>query len=370
MDAKPLPPPDGFPRNPVLHNDILPVEVVFHPSWWNRHAGLTFDRDFFYHPARRVEAERTMERVLYERFGDLGLGKDRERALPVIGPVHNAAGYLLSEMIGCRVEYREAEPPQVIPAGTKSLTLDVERAFAGPAFGQLQDLVGDLKRSFGYVTGDVNWGGILNLALDLRGQDIFLDMVDRPADVHAFFKRIAEVIERFTSYIADETGSTSISVNRTVLHLRGPVFLHSECALTMISARHYESFILPIDSEWSRRRRPFGVHYCGEDPHRYADILARIPHLDLLDVGWGGDLGLLREKLPRTFLNIRLSPVEIVKQSVEDIRRAIRARVAASGNPYLTGVCCINMDDKVTDDKVRAIFETVFDLRREYLHPR
>jgi len=33
-------------------------------------------------------------------------------------------------------------------------------------------------------------------------------------------------------------------------------------------------------------------------------------------------------------------------------------------HPYLTGVCCINMDDHVSDDKVRTIFETVFDLRK------
>jgi hypothetical protein len=89
-----------------------------------------------------------------------------------------------------------------------------------------------------------------------------------------------------------------------------------------------------------------------------------IPHLDFLDVGWGGDLRALREKLPGTFLNIRLSPVEILQQSPEEIRRAITARVEAAGDPYLTGVCCINMDDRVSDDKIRAIFETVFELRR------
>jgi hypothetical protein len=351
-------------RDPLLQNDLLPVEVVFHPSWWHKHAGISFDEDFFYHPARRVEAERTMERVLYERFGELGLGKDRDRDLPVIGPVHNAAGYLVSEMIGCRVEYREAEPPQVIPARRPDLRLDVEAAFSGSAFNRLRNLVGVLKRTYGYVWGDVNWSGILNLALDWRGQDIFLDMIDRPDEVRAFFGRLAEVIERFTSYVESETGSTSISVNRTVRHIPEPVFLHSECALTMISAGHYESFILPFDSAWSLRRRPFGVHYCGLDPHRYAGVFARIPHLDFLDVGWGGSVRLLRERLPRTFFNIRLSPVLVVEQSAAEIRSEIRSRVADSGNPGLTGVCCINMDDRVTDDKVRAIFETVFELRR------
>jgi hypothetical protein len=348
-----------------IRDSPLPVEVVFHPSWWHKHAGISFDHDFFYDPRRRVDDERKMERVLYERFGDLGLGEDRDRDLPLIGPVHNAAGYLLSEMIGCRIEYREDAPPQVVPAQRQDPDLDVESAFSGEPFHRLTRLVEVLKRNHGHVVGDVNWSGVLNLALDFRGQDIFLDMLDRPAEVRTFFGRIAEIIDRFTGYIERETGTTSISVNRTVRHLRPSVFLHSECALTMISTEHYESFIRPFDRVWSERRRPFGVHYCGSDPHRFAQSFVGLPHLDFLDVGWGGDLSVLREKLPQTFLNIRLSPVETVSQSVEEIRQAIETRVAASADPYLTGVCCINMDDRVTDNKVRAIFETVISLRRK-----
>jgi hypothetical protein len=358
---------NNFPRNPVLQNAPLPVEVVFHPSWWHRHAGIVFDQDFFYHPGRRVEAERRMEDVLYERFGDLGLGKDRARDVPSIGPVHNAAGYLLSEMLGCRLEYTDNAPPQVVPAGRGDLEIDVDAAFRSPAFRRLERLVEALKTRHGFAAGDVNWTGILNLALDLRGQAIFLDMVDQSEKVKAFFRRIAEVMERFTSFVARETGTTSISVNRNVRHLQGPVFLHSECALTMISAAHYEEFLLEHDRAWSVRHRPFGVHYCGADPHRFADILARLSHLDFLDVGWGGDLSALRRALPATFLNIRLSPVEIVGQSAAEVREAVRERVTASANPWLTGVCCINMDDQVTDDKIRAIFEEAAELRRPYV---
>ena len=340
------------------------MEIVFHPSWWYRHAGITFDEDFFYHPARRVEAERRMEQVLYERFGDLGLGEDRDRDLPAIGAVHNAAGFLLSEMLGCRVEYKEDAPPQVIPAERTDLEIDVEKAFASDAFRRLTKLIGALKERFGNVTGDVNWGGILNLALDLRGQSIFLDMADRPDEVHVYFNRFAEVIERFTTLIARETGTTSVSVNRMVRHITPPVFLHSECALTMVSASHYEKFILPFDVRWSNAHRPFGIHYCGSDPHRFADTLTKIPHLDFLDVGAGGDLGVLRSVLPETFLNIRLSPVELVEQNPDTIKQIVTDRIIDSNNPYLTGVCCINMDDRVTDVQVRAIFEAVAEMRK------
>ena len=353
---------------PLLHNDPLPVEVVFHPSWWYRHARISFDEDFFYHPERRAEAERKMEQVLYEHFGDLGLGEDRDRDLPVIGAVHNAAGFLLSEMLGCRVENQKDAPPKVMPAERLDLAIDVEGAFSHPAFRRLRGLIDSLKTKYGYVTGDVNWGGILNLALDLRGQSVFLDMTDRPEEVHVFFRSIAGVIERFTGFIASETGTTSVSVNRTLRHIKEPVFLHSECALTMVSSGHYERFILPIDRDWSGRHRPFGIHYCGADPHRFARDFRTIPHLDFLDVGYGGDITVLRRSLPETFFNIRLSPVELTGQSADEIREAVTMRVRDSDDPFLTGVCCINMDDTVTDDRVRAIFETVFELRRSYAH--
>ena len=36
-------------------------------------------------------------------------------------------------------------------------------------------------------------------------------------------------------------------------------------------------------------------------------------------------------------------------------------------NPYLTGVCCINLDSEIEDEKIAAIFDTVEDLRNDCL---
>ena len=103
------------PRNDCLDNRLLPVDVVLHPSWWFHHEGITFDEDFFFHPARRVEVERKMEQVLHDRWGRFGVGEGRDADVPWVGPVHLAAGYLTSEMLGCRVDYFEDAPPPVIP---------------------------------------------------------------------------------------------------------------------------------------------------------------------------------------------------------------------------------------------------------------
>ena len=134
----------------------------------------------------------------------------------------------------------------------------------------------------------------------------------------------------------------------------------------MISTDAWEQFFMPFDVEWSRRHRPFGIHYCGKDPHRYAASLAKLPHLDFLDVGWGGDVAMLRRHLPGTFLNIRLSPVDIVNQTPDEVRGTVRKLVNDSGNPWLTGVCCINMDQDVRDEQITAILEEVEAMREEY----
>jgi hypothetical protein len=354
-------------KNALLpNNPILAADIVLAPAWWFHNEGITFDEDFFYNPAKRVEVERKMEQVLYERWGKFGLGENKDRDLPVVGPVHLAAGYLFQEMFGCKVDYKTDAPPQPIGAQLPDLTISAEAAFESPAYKRFEQLTEALEKKYGYLTGDVGVAGILNLALDLRGETLFMDMFDKPEDVNRFFAEIAVATERFTQDLQKKTGSTSISVNRNVRHLEPPVFLHSECSNTMISAEDYEKFLFNYDAQWSEKYRPFGIHFCGRDPHRYAESFAKLPHLDFLDVGWGGDVTQLRKALPNTFLNIRLSPVEIIDQSTQQIEDTIRRLVADAGNPHLTGVCCINMDEKVADEKITAIFETVAALREEY----
>lgn len=70
-------------------DQLLPVDIVLAPSWWYKNAAITFDESFFYHPIRRVEVEKHMERVLFERWGKFGLGQH-----------HLAACFFISKMLG------------------------------------------------------------------------------------------------------------------------------------------------------------------------------------------------------------------------------------------------------------------------------
>jgi len=56
-------------------------------------------------------------------------------------------------------------------------------------------------------------------------------------------------------------------------------------------------------------------------------------------------------------------PINALPISDDELAATITRLVADSGNPYLTGVCCVNMDDQTDDGKVRLIFQVVEELR-------
>ena len=153
-------------------------------------------------------------------------------------------------------------------------------------------------------------------------------------------------------------------------HFPEPILLHSECSHTMISEEFYESFLLPFDVEWAGRYPPFGIHFCGGDLHRFIRSYSSIPGLSFIDVGWGSDLEMIRAAFPDVFLNIRLSPVEIVRGTREEIRSTITRLVHEAGGPLNTGICCINIDGSAGDEQVDEIFDTVEEIRNRCYEER
>ena len=103
----------------------------------------------------------------------------------------------------------------MIPARHDTLDLDPDQAFRTDAFRSFLELVNALKERHPKVHGDVNWGGVLNLGLDLRGEDLFMDVHDRPGQLVKYLAAIGQVIERLVDGVRRETGTSSISVNRT-----------------------------------------------------------------------------------------------------------------------------------------------------------
>ena len=346
---------------------FLPVEIVFHPRWWHRHYGITFDESFFFDPVKRVESERAMRAALHARFGDVGLGEANAAPRPVIGPVHLAAGFLPSAVLGCTIRYYEDASPEVIPANltdAQVMTLEVPDLETNPAFRKLIALMDALEARFGTLEGDVNWEGVQNVALNLRGPQLFIDYYENPSLARRLLDVCARTIEAMAQYVRRRTGTTSVAVNRIVGAVEPRLSLHSNCTVAMISARTYREYLLTYDQQLARALYPYGIHHCGTDMHKVRHEYARVEGAELFDVGWGSDIAACRAALPNAIFSLRLSPVRVATLTPHEVAADVEALLHAAGPLERAALCCVNLDDRTPDENVRAIFEVVERYRR------
>jgi len=358
--------------NSKQSENFLPVTFVFHPEWWYKNYGLSFEREFFYDPDTRVEADLRMRKILNERFGKYNIEKEAYiESRPCIGAVHLAAGYIISEMFGCEVKYTRDSSPQVISKNISDEEADKIGSVnfnKNETFQELKKLIEQLKKKFGYVMGDVNWQGVLNVALDIRGDEIFIDMLKNPKRAGRIFNAITETIKNFVNYVKSETGTSSISVNRAVKFVNPEINLHSNCSVAMISANTYRDILLEYDIKLAKALQSYGIHHCGNNMHIYADSYAQVPGVSFFDVGWGSDISLCRQKLPEAFLNLRYDPVKIRKVEPGEVKEDVNRMLEQSGNPEKTGICCINMGWDVPEKNILTVIETVEEYRKRFVY--
>lgn len=344
----------SHPRRP------LPVDVIFHPDWWHAHYGLDFGPEFHFDPVARVECERRMRQALYDRFGDLGLGEAEAKRRPVVGPVHLAIGFIVQAMLGCDVRFSEDAAPWVLCAELSDKevwALEVPALETTSPMRQTIRMMDALEEEFGYLEGDIPWDGVQNVALDLRGQQLFLDYYDNPELVHHLFGIIAATIHRVASYVRGRTGTSSISLNRIVASIDPRLNLHSNCSVQMISRATYEEFLLPCERWLAERLQPYGIHHCGDSLERVVHAYAQVPGLAHVDVGWGSDVAACREALPDACFSLRLNPARLRAQTPAEVRSDVARLLEAAGPSDKVALCCVAMDAATPDENVRAIFE-------------
>jgi uroporphyrinogen-III decarboxylase len=347
------------------HHPHIPVEVVFNPNWWYCHYGISFDRPFYLDKGTRIQNDLVMRQALLARFG---LGEADPQPRPIIGSMHVAGGFVLPALFGAEIRFAEKEAPTPLP-----LNLSREKIFALKApdvrtTWPMDVLIADmdaLETEYDHVVGDFDTDGILNTALHLRGQQLFTDFYKNPDLIHHLFSLIAETTLEIANYLKGRTGTCAIATNRSILNVNPQIYLHSNCSVQMISPATYEKYLLPYEMHLAEHIQPYGIHHCGNNLQLYASAYGKVP-LVFLDVGWGSDVVRCRDAFPETFLNLRLSPVDMLWKKPEEIREITTQLLIAGYYPGKTGVCCINMDYGTPDENVMAMMDTVENYSMRY----
>ena len=339
---------------------MIPVNVVFSPDWWNRRFDLSFAEAFYLDIETRIANDVLMRGALYELFG---IGAPDPKPRPIIGSRHIAGGFVMPALLGVPVRFSEGQAAWPIPRNLdRSHVMELRAPEMGETWpmNALMEQMDILERRFGYVTGDLNTGGLLNNAIELRGNDLFVDLKEDPELTDHVFTVVAETLVSVSRFLRRRTGTTSVAVNRSILSVDSSIHLMSNCSVSMISPRLYEARILPYEMRVAKELAPYGVHHCGGNLQKYAGQYNRID-LKFLDVGFGSDLAECSRLFPSVFLNLRMSPVHLMQLSDNQVYTEVGEALKECGRATKVGVCCVNMDGATPDRNVKAMFQAALD---------
>lgn len=335
---------------------MLRYEICYHPSWWHKTAGIDFSETFWYDPEARIKADMVMRRVLFEKFGEFGLGEENPQPRPLLGSDHTACGFLFSEMLGCKVLYAADDSPQVICAN-----LDDDEAFAlqvpdfdtNPVWQKTQTQLDYLKNTYGSVESHMNLMGVQNIAIDLRGQDIFTDYYDEDSPAQHLLEVACETMLEAGRRLYAYAPHLSAGVTNILKHVAPENYCTSNCTVEMVSQNVYEEFLLPFDNRLADEFTHFGIHHCGRTMEHVVNGYAKVHNLKFVEVGAFSDLKAVADALPQDMLiNARYSPVRLANVSYEELRAELEEMAHIVPDERLS-ISCVGIDASVPEEKVR-----------------
>ena len=297
---------EGLPRTHA--------KPTFSESWFNHYYGFTFGERYSSDPIFRTEQDREARRLLYERFGGVGLGSQDPQPCPHL----DICGHrLASALLGCPIVYQEDQPPAV-----RRLRIDSPEELATIRKPDLNthEWAREFLRQgrllldrYGRVDATINFGGPINVATSVVGTEFFTYLVDSPPLAQQFLNMVADLcLECFDKL--------TLPLNPQLDP--GRELFIGDCPVSMLSPKMYHDQILPADLRLRRNTRKLGLHHCGKMDGYLSSYRTLLP-LEYIEVGWGSTVAAVRQTFPTTIFDLMINIYDVCNMSASDMRDVI-----------------------------------------------
>jgi hypothetical protein len=380
------------------------VSLGFTPNWYHVRLGIDFGESWHLDPEYRYNQSLRMRELLSELFptveyfrirwrdarttgstaigqaavGSTAIGKAAvgstaigKAAVGASGTVASSNGrfcpecatissvfgiMLLSSCYGIPLEYRPDNWPDaaagihlpkdelasIVARGPFDMAHPASLPGGGVTVRSLFSQMDHIQRHWGPIHGYLNYQGILNVALKLRGNDLFMDMFDDPDFVHALLGHVARTIGDLSKVVQARQRASGFDIDLLSM---------SNCVMSMVSPEQYEKFVLPLDRQLSSQYHRFGVHTCSWVIDQYAAALRRIDRMGYIDTGMDSDLGRVKQLFPDTRRAVLYSPVRAEAKNLAGIATDLErvAREYAPCDIVLADVEATMPDQRIKD---------------------
>ena len=338
----------------MTQKEHIPLGVGFYPDWWFEGYGIGFGRDYYFNADYRVEAQAKMQKALYERFGDVGMGNSNPEPRPLV----TFGMVMLPAIFGCEIVFLDGALPWAMPVNLSKEECDNLAKPDLPNVSPMKEMLAQIdhmKSKYGRVVGDINTTGVQNLALKLRGDELYIDYYEDPDFCRRLLKFCAECIIDLWNFVYPITGTGAMDVTP----MADPkIFCVPNCTVEQISGEMYEEFGLPYDNMLSEVCKPFGIHHCGNlDP--VAERYAKVNNLVFVEAGFGTDFARARQLLgPEISFNARISPVLMKNGTPEEVEAAVIDAINQGEPLHNFSIDTVGLTDGVPDENVRIARKT------------
>lgn len=334
--------------------DHIPLGVGFYPDWFYKHYGISFGREYYFDPDARVEARMEIDKRLYERFGGVGLGDPDPKPKPLI----TFGMVMLPAIFGCEIVFKDDALPWAIPLNLsveEVMKLDVPDILNSHPMTDMIKQIDYLKDKYGKVVGDINITGVQNLALKIRGDQLYYDYYENPGLCHHLLKICTDCIIQLFQFVHKITGTGAMDVTPMC---DPKLFVIPNCTVEQISLKAYEEFILDYDNRVADACHPLGIHHCGS-VNEVLEGYAKVRHLEFIEIGFGSDVKRTREVFgPRVAVNARISPVLMKNGTTQEVEAEVRNLIDQGAPLNNFSIDTVGLTYGTPDENVKAAIRT------------
>jgi len=324
---------------------------TFSEAWFHTHFGMTFGEKYCSDPIFRTDQDREARRVLYERFGHAGIGtKD-----PAPYPHLEVCGHrFLPALFGCEIVFQDDQAPSYhhLPVGSAGEINVIPRPdLATNRWAQEFRRQGKiLLEKYGFTDAAINFGGPLNGAVAILGNEGLLYSSEAPVVMTQFMRMLADVcVESYDSL----TLKYDPSADR-----RRHLFV-GNCPVMMISPTTYKEVVAPADLYYRQQIGCFGLHHCGV-MDKYLSAYQALEPVSFIEVGWCSSVEAVHRAFPNSKLDLMINVYDLQNMSHAEVRNLMVKMVREAGPlECLRDIWVADIGPEVTDETVLNFIEAV-----------
>jgi hypothetical protein len=203
---------------------------------------------------------------------------------------------------------------------------------------------------YGATDATINYGGPLNGAVAILGNEGLLYLSESPEVMTGFMQMLGEVC-------LDAYDTLTVAFDAKMAG--GRRLFIGNCPVMMISPSTYEQTVLPADLHYRRQVQCFGLHHCGV-MDKYLACYQKLQPIEFIEVGWGSSVSAVHQSFPDSKLDLMINIYDLQNMPRQEVRDLLIMMVRDAGpRECLRDVWLADIGPEVPDEAVLNFVEAV-----------